>query len=74
MDQGAPGGGLDGEDGTWSALESRMWTAAGWAATSTQAPPTKVGAGCCSSGQPADKWGVAERHPGKIVWCEFSIA
>ncbi|MEU3436638.1 ATP-binding protein [Streptomyces sp. NPDC006863] len=21
----------------------------------------------------ADKWGVAERNPGKIVWCEFSI-
>lgn len=21
----------------------------------------------------ADKWGVAERNPGKIVWCEFSL-
>lgn len=21
----------------------------------------------------ADKWGVAERSPGKIVWCEFVI-
>jgi hypothetical protein len=19
----------------------------------------------------ADKWGVGERHPGKVVWCEF---
>lgn len=22
----------------------------------------------------SDKWGVGERNPGKIVWCEFSIA
>ncbi|MER7854141.1 ATP-binding protein [Streptomyces bacillaris] len=21
----------------------------------------------------ADKWGVAERNPGKIVWCEFTL-
>ncbi|MFD5694583.1 ATP-binding protein [Streptomyces rubiginosohelvolus] len=21
----------------------------------------------------ADEWGVAERNPGKVVWCEFSI-
>ncbi|MFD3789495.1 ATP-binding protein [Streptomyces cyaneofuscatus] len=21
----------------------------------------------------ADKWGVAERNPGKIVWCEFNL-
>lgn len=21
----------------------------------------------------ADKWGVAERDPGKVVWCEFTI-
>jgi hypothetical protein len=21
----------------------------------------------------SDKWGVGERVPGKIVWCEFSI-
>ncbi|NEB35378.1 ATP-binding protein [Streptomyces sp. SID14515] len=21
----------------------------------------------------ADKWGVGERNPGKVVWCEFSI-
>ncbi|MFF3529886.1 ATP-binding protein [Streptomyces rubiginosohelvolus] len=21
----------------------------------------------------ADKWGVAQRNPGKVVWCEFSI-
>ncbi|MBG0852300.1 ATP-binding protein [Streptomyces spinoverrucosus] len=21
----------------------------------------------------ADKWGVGERHPGKIVWCEFAV-
>ncbi|MFG2652240.1 ATP-binding protein [Streptomyces sp. NPDC048436] len=20
----------------------------------------------------ADKWGVAERDPGKVVWCEFA--
>ncbi|MEV5852726.1 ATP-binding protein [Streptomyces anulatus] len=23
---------------------------------------------------PADEWGVGERNPGKIVWCEFGIA
>ncbi|SCE59340.1 hypothetical protein GA0115253_1079714 [Streptomyces sp. Termitarium-T10T-6] len=22
---------------------------------------------------PADKWGVAERNPGKVVWCEFGV-
>jgi two-component sensor histidine kinase len=22
----------------------------------------------------ADKWGVGERNPGKIVWCEFAVA
>ncbi|PCG85953.1 ATP-binding protein [Streptomyces sp. WZ.A104] len=22
----------------------------------------------------ADKWGVGERNPGKIVWCEFTLA
>lgn len=22
----------------------------------------------------ADKWGVRERDPGKVVWCEFSVA
>ncbi len=32
------------------------------------------GRGLLLVGAPADKWGVAERHPGKIVWCEFSIA
>lgn len=21
----------------------------------------------------ADKWSVAERNPGKIVWCEFDL-
>ncbi|RPK90720.1 hypothetical protein EES46_12270 [Streptomyces sp. ADI98-10] len=21
----------------------------------------------------ADKWGVAERNPGKVVWCEFML-
>jgi anti-sigma regulatory factor (Ser/Thr protein kinase) len=22
----------------------------------------------------ADKWGVGERNPGKVVWCEFGVA
>lgn len=22
----------------------------------------------------ADKWGVRERDPGKVVWCEFRVA
>ncbi len=22
----------------------------------------------------AGKWGVAERNPGKVVWCEFGVA
>jgi len=31
------------------------------------------GRGLMLVGGIADKWGVGERQPGKIVWCEFSI-
>lgn len=29
------------------------------------------GRGLLLVGELADKWGVGERHPGKVVWCEF---
>ncbi|MFD3972099.1 ATP-binding protein [Streptomyces cyaneofuscatus] len=31
------------------------------------------GRGLLLVGALADKWGVAERNPGKIVWCEFNL-
>lgn len=33
----------------------------------------EVGRGLMLVGEVADKWGVGERWPGKIVWCEFTI-
>lgn len=31
------------------------------------------GRGLLLVASPADKWGVGERDPGKIVWCEFAF-
>ncbi|WP_344013574.1 ATP-binding protein [Streptomyces thermospinosisporus] len=33
--------------------------------------PGESGRGLLLVAELADKWGVGERHPGKIVWCEF---
>jgi anti-sigma regulatory factor (Ser/Thr protein kinase) len=34
--------------------------------------PGEGGRGLLLVSELADKWGVGERHPGKIVWCEFA--
>ncbi|MFJ3228320.1 ATP-binding protein [Streptomyces sp. NPDC086783] len=38
------------------------------------APAEESGRGLLLVAALADKWGVAQRNPGKIVWCEFSGA
>lgn len=37
------------------------------------AGPGESGRGLLLVEAVADKWGVAERRPGKIVWCEFTV-
>ncbi|OAH15197.1 histidine kinase-, DNA gyrase B-, and HSP90-like ATPase [Streptomyces jeddahensis] len=37
------------------------------------APGDESGRGLLLVSSVADKWGVAERDPGKIVWCEFAV-
>ncbi|MFC5855224.1 ATP-binding protein [Streptomyces chlorus] len=34
--------------------------------------PGEGGRGLLLVGELADKWGVGERDPGKVVWCEFA--
>ncbi|WP_181383535.1 ATP-binding protein [Streptomyces sp. NWU339] len=36
--------------------------------------PGEGGRGLLLVGELADKWGVGERDPGKVVWCEFATA
>ncbi|MFG3101161.1 ATP-binding protein [Streptomyces sp. NPDC048182] len=36
--------------------------------------PGESGRGLLLVSELADKWGVGERSPGKVVWCEFSAA
>lgn len=36
--------------------------------------PDESGRGLMLVGALADRWGAGERHPGKVVWCEFLIA
>ncbi|MGW9399082.1 ATP-binding protein [Streptomyces sp. NPDC055642] len=36
--------------------------------------PDESGRGLVLVGGLADKWGVGEREPGKVVWCEFATA
>ncbi|MEU8472849.1 ATP-binding protein [Streptomyces sp. NPDC029006] len=36
-------------------------------------PEAEGGRGLLLVAALADKWGVGERHPGKIVWCEFEV-
>ncbi|MGW5349098.1 ATP-binding protein [Streptomyces sp. NPDC004031] len=36
------------------------------------APDDEDGRGLALVGALADKWDVADRHPGKVVWCEFA--
>ncbi|WP_345622527.1 ATP-binding protein [Streptomyces ziwulingensis] len=35
--------------------------------------PDEGGRGLLLVSELADKWGVGERNPGKIVWCEFAV-
>lgn len=37
-------------------------------------PESEHGRGLLLVAALADKWGVGERNPGKIVWCEFAVA
>ncbi|MEU9761558.1 ATP-binding protein [Streptomyces sp. NPDC047987] len=37
------------------------------------APDTEGGRGLLLVAALADKWGVGERNPGKVVWCEFAV-
>ncbi|MFD3518141.1 ATP-binding protein [Streptomyces sp. NPDC058657] len=36
-------------------------------------PECEYGRGLLLVGLVADKWGVGERDPGKVVWCEFGL-
>ncbi|GGS96126.1 ATP-binding protein [Streptomyces cinerochromogenes] len=36
-------------------------------------PDSEHGRGLLLVAALADKWGVGERNPGKIVWCEFTV-
>src|SRR5262249_40248722 len=36
-------------------------------------PDSEYGRGLLLVAALADKWGVGERDPGKIVWCEFEV-
>ncbi|TVZ85947.1 ATP-binding protein [Streptomyces sp. BK340] len=36
-------------------------------------PESEHGRGLLLVAAVADKWGVGERNPGKIVWCEFRV-
>jgi anti-sigma regulatory factor (Ser/Thr protein kinase) len=38
-----------------------------------QDEPGEGGRGLLLVSAPADKWGVGERLPGKLVWCEFVL-
>ncbi|MFD4947366.1 ATP-binding protein [Streptomyces sp. NPDC058409] len=37
------------------------------------APDAEGGRGLLLVAALADKWGVGERNPGKVVWCEFEV-
>ncbi|MDJ0460841.1 ATP-binding protein [Streptomyces sp. H27-C3] len=37
------------------------------------APNAETGRGLLLVAALADKWGVGERDPGKVVWCEFAV-
>ncbi|MDO0936853.1 ATP-binding protein [Streptomyces sp. DG2A-72] len=37
-------------------------------------PESEHGRGLLLVAALADKWGVGERDPGKVVWCEFRVA
>lgn len=37
-------------------------------------PEGEAGRGLLLVAALADKWGVGERSPGKIVWCEFDLS
>jgi anti-sigma regulatory factor (Ser/Thr protein kinase) len=39
-----------------------------------RAEPAEGGRGLLLVSELADKWGVEERAPGKIVWCEVGVA
>ncbi|WP_142214346.1 ATP-binding protein [Streptomyces sp. SLBN-118] len=41
---------------------------------SLQEPDGESGRGLLLVAALADKWGVDERDPGKIVWCEFAVS
>lgn len=46
----------------------------GWPRVRTGAGPVdEAGRGLLLVEALADKWGVGERSPGKIVWCEFAV-
>lgn len=36
-------------------------------------PESERGRGLLLLAAVADKWGVGDRNPGKVVWCEFSV-
>ncbi|MFJ1845362.1 ATP-binding protein [Streptomyces sp. NPDC088146] len=38
------------------------------------APDAEGGRGLLLVAALADKWGVGERNPGKVVWCEFEVS
>ncbi|WP_030620326.1 ATP-binding protein [Streptomyces sclerotialus] len=44
----------------------------GWPRTQCPARDAEYGRGLLLVAAVADKWGVGERDPGKIVWCEFA--